>query len=141
MAGCNCCCFFIGSLGCGLMFVVCICGIIGFVIFFCVFGKGGGIKRFNCFCGIFIMGVILIKFIGIYRGFIVNKVGFLGQGVLEVFVFFFFKLCFFVVCKLLGFFLEELDFELICVFDWTFFCVGWVVDWTLFCVGWVEGFG
>lgn len=87
------------------------------------------------------MGVILIKFIGIYRGFIVNKVGFLGQGVLEVFVFFFFKLRFFVVCKLLGFFLEELDFELICVFDWTFFCVGWVVDWTLFCVGWVEGFG
>lgn len=87
------------------------------------------------------MGVILIKSTGIHRGFIVNKVGFLGQGVLEAFVLSFPKLCFFAVCKLPGSFSEELDFELICVSVWTLSCVGWVADWTLSCVGWVEGPG
>lgn len=141
MAGCNCCCLLTGSLGCGLMFVVCTCGIIGSVTFLCVFGKGGGTRRFNCPCGTLIMGVILIKSTGIHRGFIVNKVGFLGQGVLEAFVLSFPKLRFFAVCKLPGSFSEELDFELICVSDWTLSCVGWVSDWTLSCIGWVEGPG
>lgn len=51
--------------------------------------------------------------------------GFLGQGVLEADVLFFPKLHFFTVWMLPGSFSEDLDFELICVSDWTLSCVGW----------------
>lgn len=76
----------IGSLGWGLTCVSCTSYTTGervSMIFVCMLGRSGDEGLLRCVCGIITMGFILMISTGIQRGFIVNRVGFRGQGVSE----------------------------------------------------------
>lgn len=75
-----------GSLGWGLTCVSCTSYTTGervSMIFVCMLGRSGDEGLLRCVCGIITMGFILMISTGIQRGFIVNRVGFRGQGVSE----------------------------------------------------------
>lgn len=76
----------IGSVGWGLICVSCTSYTTGervSMIFVCMLGRSGDEGLLCGDCGIIPMGFILMISTGIQRGFIVNRVGFRGQGASE----------------------------------------------------------